>query len=91
MTGEPPLDRAQAFRAPLGVPGRDPRGRERAVGRGHTLHAGVPRRRGRQVRAAHLQQQVPQRVRQGQCHCQPGVHITAARLGGLALHQTPGI
>lgn len=32
IAGEPPLDRPQALRAPVRVPGRDPRRRQRAVG-----------------------------------------------------------
>lgn len=68
-SGDAALRRSQALRPPVREPGRDPRGRERAVGRGHVVH---PRVQGRQVRGALVQQPLPaprgqtgQHVRQG--------------------------
>lgn len=66
VPGEPPFDRPQALRPPLREPGRDPRGRKRALGRGHPVHARVQSGRGWQVRAAHLQQQILERWREGE-------------------------
>lgn len=55
-SGDSALSGPQALRPPVREPGRDPRGRERALGRGHVVH---PRVQGRQVRGALVQQPLP--------------------------------